>query len=58
VRLDLELPSDQRRLADPEAFVDYHRHTLVCFDEIQRAPGPGAAVLPLRETDRLGAANP
>ena len=38
VRLDLELPSDRRRLADPEAFLAYHRDVLVCLDEVQRTP--------------------
>ena len=36
--LDLELPSAQRQLDDPEAFVQAHRHQLVILDEVQRQP--------------------
>jgi predicted AAA+ superfamily ATPase len=38
VHLDLERPSDLRKLADPEAFFSLHRDVLVCLDEIQRVP--------------------
>jgi len=42
VMLDLERPSDLRRLADPELFFRMHRaqraDTLFCLDEIQRVP--------------------
>lgn len=36
--LDLELPSAQRQLDDPEAFFMAHRHQLVILDELQRFP--------------------
>ena len=37
--LDLELPSAQRQLEDPEAFLMAHAHQLVILDEVHRAPG-------------------
>lgn len=36
--LDLELPSAQRQLDDPEAFLLQHRNRLVILDEVQRKP--------------------
>ena len=36
--LDLELPSSQRQLDDPEAFLQAHRGQLVILDEVQRQP--------------------
>lgn len=36
--LDLELPSAQRQLDDPEAFLLAHRDRLVILDEVQRLP--------------------
>jgi hypothetical protein len=36
--LDLELPSTQRQLDDPEAFLLAQRHRLVILDEVQRLP--------------------
>ncbi|MBU3738364.1 MAG: ATP-binding protein [Rhodoferax sp.] len=36
--LDLELPSAQRQLEDPEAFFMAHRKQLVILDEVQRLP--------------------
>lgn len=36
--LDLELPSAQRQLDDPEAFLLAHRQRLVILDEVQRMP--------------------
>jgi predicted AAA+ superfamily ATPase len=36
--LDLELPSAQRQLEDPEAFLAAHPHQLVILDEVQRMP--------------------
>ncbi len=36
--LDLELPSAQRQLDDPEAFLLAHTHQLVILDEVQRLP--------------------
>jgi hypothetical protein len=38
VLLDLERPSDQARLRDPEAFFGANAGRLVCLDEIQRMP--------------------
>ena len=38
IHLDLERPSDLRKLSDPEAFFTLHSEDLVCLDEIQRAP--------------------
>jgi predicted AAA+ superfamily ATPase len=38
IYLDLERPSDRRKLSDPELFFEHHRGQLVCLDEIQRAP--------------------
>ena len=37
--LDLELPSAQRQLDDPEAFFMAHPNQLVILDEVQRMPG-------------------
>lgn len=37
--LDLELPSAQRQLDDPEAFFLAHPEQLVILDEVQRLPG-------------------
>ena len=37
--LDLELPSAQRQLDDPEAFFMAHPKQLVILDEVQRLPG-------------------
>lgn len=39
VYLDLELPSDQRKLSDPELYFKMHQDELICMDEIQRFPG-------------------
>jgi len=36
--LDLELPSDRARLADPELYLSQHRDRLVILDEIHRIP--------------------
>ncbi len=36
--LDLELPSAQRQMADPEAFFTAHPNQLVILDEVQRVP--------------------
>jgi uncharacterized protein len=39
VYIDLELPSDQRRLEDPELFLGEKESCLVCIDEVQFSPG-------------------
>ena len=36
--LDLQLPGNLNKLADPEAFFDLNREFLVCLDEIQNRP--------------------
>ena len=36
--LDLEKPSDFRKLSEPEIFFEAHSDKLVCLDEIQRVP--------------------
>jgi len=38
VYLDLERPSDARKLQDPEIFFNLYKKNLICLDEIQRAP--------------------
>jgi predicted AAA+ superfamily ATPase len=38
IYLDLELPSAQRQLDDPEAYFLAHQHQLVILDEVQRIP--------------------
>ena len=38
VYLDLERPSDLRKLSDPEMFFEANQDRLVCLDEIQRVP--------------------
>jgi hypothetical protein len=38
IYLDLEKPSDQRKLDDPESFFLAHKHELVILDEVQRIP--------------------
>jgi len=39
VYLDLELPSDRAKLADPELYLAAHENKLVILDEIHRSPG-------------------
>ena len=39
VYLDLELPSDRAKLADPEFYLAQHEDKLVILDEIHRLPG-------------------
>ena len=36
--LDLERPSDLRKLTDPELFLKTHRQKLICIDEVQVGP--------------------
>lgn len=38
VYLDLQRPSDLRKLEDPEFFFETQREKLICIDEIQRVP--------------------
>lgn len=38
VHLDLERPSDLRKLSDPELFFEANKDRLVCLDEIQKTP--------------------
>lgn len=38
IYVDLERPSDARKLTDPELYLRQHRDSLVCLDEIQRRP--------------------
>ena len=38
IYLDLERPSDLRKLAEPELFFDLNKEKLICLDEIQRTP--------------------
>jgi hypothetical protein len=38
VYLDLERPSDLRKLQDPELFFNRYKDNLICLDEIQRTP--------------------
>ena len=39
VYLDLELPSDRAKLADPEIYLGQHENELVIIDEIHQLPG-------------------
>jgi uncharacterized protein len=39
IYLDLERPSDLRKLDDAEWFLETQKEKLICFDEIQRKPG-------------------
>jgi len=38
IYLDLERPSDQAKLSDPEAYFELHKGKLIILDEIQRLP--------------------
>ncbi|MCE9635354.1 MAG: ATP-binding protein [Planctomycetes bacterium] len=50
--LDLELPSDAAKLADPESFLRAHARRLVVLDEVQHAPGLFAVLRGLIDADR------
>ena len=50
--LDLERPSDRAKLAEPELFLARHAASLVCLDEIQRAPGIFAVLRSLIDENR------
>jgi len=65
VYLDLELPSDQAKLAEPEIYLQEHADRLVVLDEIQRVPGLFPVLRGLIDKDRrpgrfliLGSADP
>lgn len=65
VCLDLELPSDRRKLDDPEIFLRDQRDRLVVLDEVQRMPELFSVLRPLVDADRrpgrflvLGSAGP
>jgi predicted AAA+ superfamily ATPase len=38
VYIDLELPSDLRKITDPELFFEQYKDSLICLDEIQMKP--------------------
>lgn len=38
IYIDLERPSDQHKLTEPELYFKQHRQDLLCLDEIQRLP--------------------
>ncbi|MCY2986637.1 MAG: AAA family ATPase [Planctomycetota bacterium] len=50
--LDLDLPSDLRRLTDPELFLREHADRLVCIDEIQLKPDLFPLLRALVDMDR------
>lgn len=52
IHLDLELPSDQRRLAEPEFFLRENADRLVCIDEVQLHPELFPVVRALVDQDR------
>jgi uncharacterized protein len=65
VYLDLELPSDLAKLAEPELYLQGHHNRLVVIDEVQRAPELFPLLRALVDQDRrpgrfllLGSASP
>ena len=65
VYLDLELPSDQNKLREPELYLGRHRDALVIIDEIQRIPSLFPIIRALVDQNRvpgrfliLGSASP
>lgn len=50
--LDLELPSDLRKLEEPEWFLREHKDRLICLDEIQRCPDLFPLLRALVDQDR------
>ncbi|GAB2782584.1 ATP-binding protein [Rhabdobacter roseus] len=63
--LDLELPSDFRRLSDAEAYLKFHQNKCIIIDEVQRMPQLFALLRALVDMDRqparfilLGSASP
>ena len=65
VYLDLELPSDQNKLHEPELYLGRHRDALVIIDEIQKMPSLFPLIRALVDQNRvpgrfliLGSASP
>jgi len=50
--LDLELPSDLRKLADPEFFLRENADKLICIDEVQVKPDLFSLLRALVDRDR------
>jgi hypothetical protein len=50
--LDLELPSDLRKLDDPELFLGDHSERLICLDEVQQKPDLFPILRSLVDRDR------
>ena len=50
--LDLELPSDIRKLQEPELFLQEHKSKLVCIDEVQQKPDLFPLLRALVDKDR------
>jgi len=50
--LDLELPSDMRKLGDPELFLREHADRLICIDEVQLKPDLFPLLRALIDKDR------
>jgi len=50
--LDLELPSDMRKLGDPELFLQEHADKLICIDEVQLKPDLFPLLRALVDKDR------
>lgn len=50
--LDLDLPSDQRRLTDAELFLTEHADRLICIDEVQLKPDLFPLLRALVDMDR------
>jgi uncharacterized protein len=50
--LDLDLPSDLRKLDDPEFFLKEHADRLICIDEIQQKPELFSLLRALIDQDR------
>lgn len=50
--LDLQLPSDMRKLADPELFLQEHADRLICIDEVQLKPDLFPLLRALIDKDR------
>lgn len=50
--LDLEFPSDLRKLSDPELFLREHAQKLICIDEVQNSPALFPVLRALVDMDR------